>query len=276
MGKRKRRKQNKSNSASWLRPWLKMIGISLVFGGGLFTVALGIERVAASPSFRVERIAWHGLTQLDETEMTHRFKSVMGKNIFRVDIDDMHRRLMAERWIKAATVKKDFPNRLSIFVVERKPAAIGYQLDEQGERLINARIAPVLIDAEGRILEKGGPFPPGMARLIHVNAKAYAKALALWTQLDDYPGSFIDLGNPDDLKVYIADEGEGKQRGLLHLGASGYSESWGRFLAIENQLIDRGPTPWEIDLRFPGQVIVKNGHRNIKPVSGSQPGSIYF
>ncbi len=253
-----------------------MIGISFFFGTVLFGLALGVEHVAASPAFRVDKIAWQGLAHLDEDEMTNRFKFVLGKNIFKVNIQALHQALMAEKWIKTVTVKKDYPNRLMIFVVERKPAAVEYHLDDQGDRAVRLASAPVLIDREGMILQKGGALPSGLARLLHVNAQAYEKALGLWDLLDHYPGLFIDLSNPDDLLVHITDAGNGKRLGLLHLGGESYAERWARFLAIERHLKNRGQVPWEVDLRFPGQVIVKNGLGVLKPVSGSAPESIYF
>lgn len=222
-------------------------------------LALGVERIGASSTFQVEKITWLGLQHLEVDEMTERFQTLVGKNIFKIDIQEVHHRLLSEQWIDTATVKKNFPNQLLIIIVERKPAALEFQLNQRSDALVDFSMVPVVIDTEGIILQEGGAFPPGLARLIHVNPEAYDRALGLWALMGNRPGLFIDLRNPDDLLVYLTEEAEGKQVGFLHLGSGGYEDSWARFLAIEGDLEERGLALWEIDLRFSGQLVVKTG-----------------
>ncbi len=250
-GNRQKRKENSGDS------WVRMIFISIIFGTGLFAFALGVEWIGASSTFRVEKIIWLGLQHLEADEMTERFQSLLGKNIFKIDLYEVHHRLLSEQWINTATVKKNFPNRLLIIVVERKPAALEFQLNKRSDALVDLSIVPVVIDTEGVILQEGGAFPPGLARLIHVNLEAYDQALGLWALMGNHPGLFINLLDPDDLLVYLTEEEEGKQVGLLHFGNGRYEDSWARFLTIEEDLKERGLAPWEIDLRFSGQLVVK-------------------
>lgn len=231
--------------------------VASLFGAGLFILALGVEQVGTLPVFEVKEIQWIGLKHLTEKKMGKRFQSVLGKNLFTVDIAVMQEGLLAHQWIKEATVKKRFPNRILIIVVERKPASVEYEKGEFMGEKVNFTTLPYLVDQEGITLQQGGPFPSGLPRLININPQSYAAGLSLGALAQNRPGVFIDLSDPDDLQVhFISPEGH-IQTGLLHLGSDTHQEKWQHFLDIEADIVKRGLSPWEIDLRISGMAVVK-------------------
>ncbi len=279
-------KKKKGLAKSGLSGAFQIIGISLFFGFGLFALVTVLEKVSTSDAFQVDQIRWVGLQHLREDDILKGGKAVVGQNIFKVDIEAVHRRLLSNPRIKAATVKKDFPNRLLITVEEKQPAAARFEADDRPEMLVKRNATVSIIDAEGNVLESGiaaqnlAALSLGLPRLLHFKEAAYAKALALGAVLEDRLGLFIDLSDPENLLVYFT-EGAGEQMGektigLLHLGGAQFAERWARFLAIEDDLKLRGFLNWEIDLRFPGQVIVKDGALQKPVVSGRLSNTTYF
>lgn len=249
---------------------MRIFVVALVFGTGLFILTLGLEQVGTLPVFKVKEIQWIGLKHLTEEKMGKRFQSVLGKNLFKVNITVIQERLLTHQWIKEATVKKRFPNRILIVVVERKPASVEYEKGKLMGAKVDFSVPPYLVDQEGITLQQGGPFPAGLPRLININPQSYAAGLALGALMHNRPGVFIDLSDPNDLQIYfIAPEGH-LQTGILHLGAEGHQKKWQQFLKLEADLVQRGLSPWELDLRIPGMAIVKTG----KP--GRRPDTLYF
>lgn len=274
--KKKSGKKKTGMAKSGLAGAFQIIGISFLFGFGLFALVSILEKISTSAAFQVDQIKWVGLEHLKENEISKAYKTVVGQNIFKVDIESVHQRLLSHPRIKTATVKKDFPNRLLIIVEEQQPAAARFESD--------ATVS--IIDFEGNVLQSGltrqnlRTLEITLPRLIHFKEAAYTKALSLANVLENRPGLWIDLSDPKDLILHftaVAEEtNEEKPVGLLHLGKAFFAERWARFLTIEDDLKARGLTDWEIDLRFPGQVIVKNGALQGPVVSGRPSDTTYF
>lgn len=275
----KQKKEKAGIARSGLSGAFQIIGISFLFGCGLFALVMALEKISTSEVFQVEQIKWVGLEFLEEDEILKGQDAVVGRNIFSVDIEAVHRLLMENPRIKAATVKKDFPNRLLIVVEENQPAAARFEVDEHAEKLTQESVTVVIMDSEAKVLQtglgSGRDLLAGLPRLLHFKEEAYEKALALGSVLEDRLNLFIDLSNPEDLLVYFTG-GEKGQIGLLHFGATHFRERWTRFLAIEEDLKARGLLKWEVDLRFPGQAIVRDGAIGKPFISGKSSDTTYF
>ena len=230
----------------WLRPTLW----AALLGGSLFVLYVGGQRLTTAPLFQVREIRWAGLHHLNETEMTARFRPIVGRNIFRVDIAQIQGELQSNSWVKQAIVRKDFPDRLSIVVTERVPAVVE----------VESAHGPLLRDEEGEILGQNGDLQERLPRIVHYNPASYPKGLQLASLLSrtldkertDPPAFLIDLADPEDMIVYFPE-------GVLHFGEEGFAERWQRFLEIRDDLDRRGMADREVDLRFRQKVIVKGG-----------------
>ncbi len=249
---------------------MRIFVVAFVFGAGLFILTLGVEQIGTLPVFKVKEIQWIGLKHLTEKKMEEGFQSVLGKNLFEVDIAVIQERLLAHQWIKEATVKKRFPNRILIVVVERKPASVEYEKGTLMGEKVDFSTAPYLVDQEGITLQQGGPFPARLPRLININPDNYDDGLALGTLAQNRPGVFIDLSDPKNLQVYFITPEEKRQTGLLHLGADRHAEKWRQFLEIEIDLAERGLSSWELDLRISGMAVLKSFE------AGRSANTLYF
>lgn len=258
-GTRKRgRRSPLRGIARAIRGSIQPIALSLLIGAGLFGLYLGAGRLLASPLFQVRAIQWSGLQHLKEPELARRFQSILGRNLFQVEIGPIQQALLENPWIKGATVRKDFPDQLTFIVEERTPASVAYP-SPGGARPEVMR----LLDQEGLVLDEGGAYPPELPRVIHVNPAAYPKALRLAALFSDRSDFFIDLSNPEDLQVYLPE-------GIVHFGEDGYPEKWTRFARVEEDLRQRGFARWEADLRFSNKVIVKGDLPGIKRVKSER------
>ncbi|MFQ5587992.1 MAG: cell division protein FtsQ/DivIB [Nitrospiria bacterium] len=253
------KKRDSKSAAMTFKGAMRILGIALVFGGSLYALTWGVEKLGRLSAFEVREIRWAGLRHLKAEKMEAQFQSVLGQNLFRVDIEAVHRRLSAHQWIKSATVKKDFPDKLLVIVVERKPASVEYEYSNQLGTLVDFSTDPYLIDQEGVTLQQGGPFPPDLPRMLNINPQSYDAALSIGHLVQTRLGAYIDLSDPEDLRVFFTDVSDGHPVGLLHLGRDHLQEKWRQFLRIEGDLEKRGFSTWEIDLHFPGKAIVKKG-----------------
>ncbi len=264
------KKKNSKLFTTSLKGALRILGVSLVVGAGIFSLGLGFEKLSQLSVFKVQEIRWVGLHHLTDKKMDEKFDRLLGQNLFKLNIKTVHDRLLTHQWIKSATVKKEFPDTLVVIVVERKPASVEYEHDPQFGALVDFSTAPYLIDQEGVILQQGGPFPPGLPRLLNVNPESYSAALSIGHLVKAYRGAYIDLSDHKNLKVYFTDPEDGRKIGILHLGQKQLPEKWQQFLHIERDLKKRGFPTWEIDLQFSGKAIVKKGE------SGLSPDTFYF
>ncbi len=228
---------------------LKKIGVLLLaLAVGLSTFALytGVHAILTSGYFSVKRIGWAGLTRPQTEVLQAWLQPVVGRNLFRLDIDHLQTLLLTHPWVKTAQVKKIFPDRIHIRVTERIPAAV--QIDEKGRLLLR--------DEEGRMLERGGEYPASLPRLIRFRPEGYTQALALGRLTAERPEAQIDLSDPSDLRVHLGNR-------VIHFGKDDYPERWRRFLVIESELASWGPAGIDVDLRFKEKVII----RLTRPVS---------
>ena len=78
----------------------------------------------SSQTFAVHNIEVLGTTRVGRNEILDRSGISEGANIFSVDIDEAARLIQSHPWIKGVTVKRYFPDRILIHIVERTAAAI--------------------------------------------------------------------------------------------------------------------------------------------------------
>lgn len=236
----------------------KAFCLSVLLGAGLFTLYLGLKRGMASPVFSVKEIQWSGLRRLEGSGIRDRLDSLTGENLFRLNLAEARKTVLANPWVKSVALKKVFPDRLSVMIVERRPALVEY-VDVKFQKTGVSPGKTALLDAEGVVLEEGGIYPDTLPRVIRFDRKRFPNAAVLARSLENRPDVLLDLSNPDDLLIHFMGGTNGEREGLLHLGKGEYQAKWGRYLEIESDLQDRGRSRWEIDLRFSDKAIVKSG-----------------
>lgn len=124
---------------------------------GAFLLALrqvylfGLPIVFESPlekmnALRIESVEIQAEWPLTQSLVESYIPKLTGKNILIVDPRTLYEQLIHKPWVKEVTVKKDYPNRLRLFVETKKPKAVTLW---QG--------ALHFIDLEGNRIDKVSP-----------------------------------------------------------------------------------------------------------------------
>jgi cell division protein FtsQ len=151
--------QGSERLSNWLGKALRVSFNLLILSFFLFLGHQVYAHLLEDPLFRVRQVDVGGCEKLPQ-ETLQSLAMVEGMpNLFTVSLKDVSRRLEDHPWIEHVVVRKNFPNKISIQIQERKPIAI-LQLEEL-----------YYIDAKGmifsRVSETDGfnyPFLTGLDR----------------------------------------------------------------------------------------------------------------
>ena len=177
-------------------------------------------------------------------------------NLFRLSLNDARRQVENIPWVRSASLRRVYPDRLEVDVIERTPVAF-----------VNVGGGLKLIDRDGVILEKPveGSFDfPVLSGIASSMSLADRKArLALFEhfaqELKSRPGgagwlvSEVDLSDDADLKALLV---QGHKTILVHFGDKDFGDRFGTFLALLPQVEKAAPSVDSVDLRYRGQVVV--------------------
>jgi cell division protein FtsQ len=101
-----------------------VLGIGLVIGVSA-TAALGARRyVTSTPRFAVTEIEVSGNTRRTVDEIAAEAGLAKGQNVFSLDLERARARLLADPWVREASIARRLPGKVSVQVVEREAAAI--------------------------------------------------------------------------------------------------------------------------------------------------------
>jgi cell division protein FtsQ len=229
-----------------------VIGLA-VWGGSVF-----MRSVRHSVFFELREIRTAGLERLKKSEVMNHLPTPSGKTIFDLNLASLQGALLTEPWIKEVNVRREYPDTLSVRVVERRPVAV-----------LAGRPASAIVDDTGSVIEQwpsteeipsawaGLPVVHGIeaAALRRRDPRAvtgFSAALEILRTPSLEPGEDLDLdvGRIDDVRV--------QRHGYwIRLGGLPFDEKWHRFFSVENEIERRHNEVREVDLRFPRRVIVR-------------------
>ncbi len=199
-----------------------------------------------------------GNNQTSKQELVERLSIKPGATLLTVSTSFLASRLEAHPWIKQAAVERRPPHRLAVTVTERRVAGVvrtgtkRWLVDEDGVVL-----APVSDDAAPSF-----PVLTGLdgQRLVRQEAEAMRVArlgarLAALMSADVGGVPVLQMENPDHVVATV----EGLR---VEFGPTAQEEQWGRFTQLRQARRSGGPVsaawaPSDIDLRYPGKVIVR-------------------
>ncbi|MBC6402665.1 MAG: FtsQ-type POTRA domain-containing protein [Hyphomonadaceae bacterium] len=234
--------------------WIVFIAITIVFCalwlGGFLPNAQKVmnefarERLAAI-GFVVEHIDVTGEGRLRETDVRRALGVAVGDHMFETDLKSAQKRIESIGWVDHAVVRRLWPNRIVVQIVEREPYALW-----QNGGLIK------LVDAEGRVMadvtdfgeyrdytlvvgETAAPDYAGMYAIV-------AKHPALISRMDvavQYPSGRWDI-LIDGRKLRIKLPQTSPDSALNELMR----------LQVQTRILDRNIA--EIDLRLPDRVTI--------------------
>jgi len=250
----------------------------------LLLLACGVAGLIAITLYRYGTQSWRfqidssdnievlGAKNVSRAQVLDVFSSDIDRNTFFVPLAERKKQLQDIPWVESATVMRLLPNRLSIALNERTPVAFVE---------IDSHIA--LIDAHGVVLpmpagqSAGGsysfPVIVGMTEAEPLSTLAARMKIyrRLINELDTSGSNYsrdlsdVDLNDPDDVKVTVADP---QGAVLVHLGSSSFLERFQIYRAHVQEWRTQFQPLKSVDLRYQHQVIV-----NPDEVGGVPPQS---
>ena len=244
-----------------LSKWIGQAGLGVLVAGAIGWGGLQAYRQAQPilhDWLEVREVTIAGIQHLSREEVLERLGLRTGETLWSADPSVLSERLMTHPWIRQASVTRSLPHRLIVTLVERQPAV-----------MLKSSSAALLLDKEGQVLTplsvlEGAEFPiligvdsdrvmQGDDRARQLVRNGIRLAGLLGDEFDGLPE--IDLGNPDNAVAYV--------QGLrFQFGPASFEEKWERYRKIDRTLHvsvgDEQTSPkHEIDLRYPGKVIVR-------------------
>lgn len=258
-------------TANRLRIVVIVAGIAAILGA----TAIGLYHYATTSwRFRVDSsddIETSGLSHVSRSQVMDVLGADIGRNIFRISLEDRKRQLEEIPWVESAAFMRLLPHRLRVAIKERTPVAF-----------IHVRNKVALIDANGVIMELpphssakySFPVITGTADGEPLSTLAARMKIfsALMKDLDSGGANYsrglseVDLSDPDDAKVTVEDPNGAL---VVHLGSSDYLERYKIYTRHVQEWRQQFNKLESVDLRFNGQVIVNaDGRTSSKGVNG--------
>ena len=174
-------------------------------------------------------------------------------SLFAVKPDRLAQRVETHPWVAAASVERVFPDTLAITVTERQPVAI-----------LQSPEGPHLLGKQGHLLSSvsKGQFP-SLPKVKGLTPKAFQekqgrareqarKGIQVATIL------FNELHAVPTIKVEHESTIVADVPGLRFQFGSSFEDQWQRFRALYPSIKGQmNATPKEVDLRYPGKVILR-------------------
>jgi len=209
-------------------------------------MVLGVKLLAEK--FYVREIEILGNYRLEREDILNIIKIKKGESLFKLDLEEIHKKLRQNPWVKNVAIKKQLPGTLLINIEEAVPKA-----------LLSIKKRLYLIDENGKILERISndsiPFLPVIKDIAPQNKKAISEALKLVDALNKknvFAGyESLEIGL-ESYGLTMNVDGE-----LIKIGYGNYSEKFDRWIKLEPEIRKKGVPLKYVDLRFKDSVIVK-------------------
>lgn len=123
-------------AARWTLVWGLAVGIFFLvtvfaglFSGGHVSAALAglqdaSEGAMASAGFTVQAVALEGRNETAQREIVRMLGIKRGDLMLYVDVDEARARIEALPWVKSAEVRRVWPDRIVVCIIERTPVAV--------------------------------------------------------------------------------------------------------------------------------------------------------
>lgn len=119
--------------------------ISLTCAAGLVAVGYaGGRHLASADRFAIAEVEVRGAARVSAGEIRARLGGLGGQNLFLAEISKAASRVERHPWVESARARRELPDRLSLELEERRPAAVVhmdglYLVDEAGVPFVRAR-----------------------------------------------------------------------------------------------------------------------------------------
>jgi cell division protein FtsQ len=242
--------------------WIaKAVLLILPIGAALLLLAWYVLNSSRFDLAGTDAVILRGNHFVSQAEVAAAIGAGAQPNLFRLSLGEARRQVEAIPWVRSASLRRVYPDRLEVDVTERKPTAF-----------VNLGGGVKLVDADGVTLEKPADSSFDFPVLTGIDSSmslADRRArLALFDQFTQelklrvngaaWAVSEADLSDLADLKALLV---EGRQTILVHFGDKDFGQRFDTFLALLPQVQRASPSVDSVDLRYRGQVVVSPKER---------------
>lgn len=129
-----------------IAPTIKALLIACVVISALY----GFNHIDLTHHFPIKNVQVYGVNRVDKQEMQSLLEPLVNRGFFTVNVEYVRDRLLQMPWVAYTSVRRDWPDRLEVIVVEKTPIA---RWNDQS-----------LLSETGELFSpKQDTYPPGMA-----------------------------------------------------------------------------------------------------------------
>jgi cell division protein FtsQ len=195
-----------STAAVFALAWILLQGDRLLTSDSRLRLPQG-DLESGAPAVEIS-----GIRKASRAAVLRVFEPDRGRALFLLDPEARRRQLQAVEWVRDASVRRIWPNRVAVEIVEREPVAfIQTPVGASGSYLNPVNYKPMLIDADGMPLELQGEVPADLPLLTGVRLQEdverrkvrVRKMLRLLEELKDYRGNILEVDVTDIYNLRI-------------------------------------------------------------------------
>ncbi|HEY0263825.1 MAG TPA: FtsQ-type POTRA domain-containing protein [Granulicella sp.] len=199
-----------------------------------------------------------GNQHLTRPQLLSIFGEDVGRNIFRISLDDRRAELEQLPWVEHATIMRLLPNRIRVSLTERTPIAFA----RQGGRIGLVDENGVLLDMSGAADHKYSfPVVTGIVAADPDSTRSARMRIYSRFVVDLDSGkekisqtlSEVDLSNPEDVKALIPSNSTSI---LVHFGEDHFLERYQRFKEHLAAWQTQYPNLASVDMRYEREVVL--------------------
>lgn len=176
----------------------RLLTVTIILFSLAYTLQYAQNSAYGRQRFSIRHLDFTGIHNADKTALEVLVRRSLPASLLQFDPAEIRQIVESEPWIKSATVRRVFPDRVVIAVEERQPAAIA-TID--GEFYV--------VDADGNVLDRygarhksvDGPIVKGLINVARENAKEDNQA-----RMSAYLAVIADFKTaPEDLLTHISE-----------------------------------------------------------------------
>lgn len=267
---------------------LMTTGIVIAVFGAAWVLWQGEQFLAEDPRFRIAEfdrgaqdlaITVDGVRNASKDSVLRVFTQDRGRSLSKLDPEARRAALREVEWVKDATVRRIWPNRVAVSVEERVPVAfiqVPFRASGSMENPISYR--PMLIDGEGVILRVRGEVPrdlplltgvlPGDSPVMRRDRVRLMRRILDELQEVRQSVTEIDVGNPEELAINYQMH---DQMYTLILGSERFKERLERFVQVYPSNKDKIPHRAVVDLTHETRIVLRSVQTASSEGTGSSP-----
>lgn len=219
----------------------------IFFSAVILIAVIGLGMKLAASAFTVKNIIVSGNHHLEDEDVIKSSGIWRGESLIELSFKDVEKSAKKNFWIKGISMRKEFPDTVSIIIEESSPKA-----------LLSLRGETSLVDERGEVLDKisgeGTPFLPVIKDIDPlINKEAIKEALEMVDVLSEKKR----LEGKESIEIWLESYGLAmKMDGdMLKIGYGKYTEKFDKWKSLEPEIRKMETAVEYVDLRFDDVIV---------------------